>query len=131
VEFLGPIDEDKKGAVFESADLFVLPSFSENFGIVVAEALAYGLPVVASRRTPWASLPERGCGWWVEPKVEALAVALSQAIDLTPADRQAMGLRGREYVRAAFSWDGIGLLTAQLYDWVLGQSSSVPQFVFV
>ena len=131
VEFLGPIDEDKKSAVFESADLFVLPSFSENFGIVVAEALAYGLPVVASRRTPWASLPERGCGWWVEPEVEALAVALSQAIDLTPADRQAMGRRGREYVRAAFSWDGIGLLTAQLYDWVLGQSSSVPQFVFV
>ena len=131
VEFLGPIDEDKKGAVFASADLFVLPSFSESFGTVVAEALAYGLPVVASRCTPWASLPERECGWWVESKAEALAVAISEAIDLTPADRQAMGLRGREYARTAFSWDRIGLLTAQFYDWVLGLTSSVPQFVFV
>ena len=131
VEFLGPIDEDKKGAVFASADLFVLPSFSENFGIVVAEALAYGLPVVATRGTPWASLTERECGWWVEPTAEALAVALSDAVDLTAADRHAMGLKGREYVRTAFSWDGIGLMTAQLYDWVLDLTSSVPQFVFV
>lgn len=131
VEFLGPIDENKKGAVFASADLFVLPSFSENFGMVVAEALAHGLPVVATRGTPWASLVERGCGWWVEPTEEALAGALSDAVDLTAADRHAMGLRGREYVRTAFSWNGIGSLTAQLYDWVLGQTSSVPQFVFV
>lgn len=129
VEFLGPIDEDKKDAVFASADLFVLPSFSENFGVVVAEALAYGLPVVATRGTPWAQLAERGCGWWVEPTPEALAVALSEAIDLTATDRYAMGLRGREYVRTAFSWDEIGLMTAQLYDWVLGQTPSVPPFV--
>jgi glycosyltransferase involved in cell wall biosynthesis len=129
VEFLGPIDEDKKGAVFASADLFVLPSFSENFGVVVAEALAYGLPVVATRGTPWAQLAERGCGWWVEPKPEALAVALSEAVDLTATDRYAMGLRGREYVRTAFSWDGIGLMTTQLYDWVLSQTPSVPPFV--
>ena len=131
VEFLGPIEESKKGAVFASADLFVLPSFSENFGIVVAEALAYGLPVVGTRGTPWASLAERGCGWWVEPTAEALAVALSDAVDLTAADRHAMGLKGREYVRTAFSWDGIGLMTAQLYDWVLDLTSVVPQFVFV
>jgi glycosyltransferase involved in cell wall biosynthesis len=131
VEFLGPIAEHKKGAVFASADLFVLPSFSENFGVVVAEALAYGLPVVATRGTPWASLAERGCGWWVEPTAEALAAALSDAVDLTAADRYAMGLKGREYVRTAFSWDRIGLMTAQLYDWVLDLTSSVPQFVFV
>jgi hypothetical protein len=48
-----------------------------------------------------------------------------------PAQRQTMGLRGREYARTAFSWDRIGLLTAQFYDWVLGLTSSVPQFVFV
>ena len=130
VEFLGPIDEDKKGAVFARADLFVLPSFSENFGVVVAEALAHGLPVVATHGTPWGQLAEHGCGWWVEPTSEALAVVLSDAVDLVAADRHAMGLRGREYVRKAFSWDGIGLMTAQLYDWVLGQTSLMPQFVF-
>jgi glycosyltransferase involved in cell wall biosynthesis len=131
VQFLGQVDDDKKGAVFASADLFVLPSFTENFGLVLAEALAYGLPVVASRGAPWASLPERGCGWWVEPTPEGLAAALSQAVDLTAADRYAMGLKGREYVQTAFSWDKSGSMAAQLYDWVLGQASTVPQFVFV
>jgi len=63
----------------------------------------------------------------VEPTPEALAVALSDAVDLIAADRHAMGLKGREYVRTAFSWDGIGSMTTQLYDWVLDLTSSVPQ----
>jgi glycosyltransferase involved in cell wall biosynthesis len=73
VEFLGPITEGEKNRVFEAADLFVLPSFSENFGVVVAEALAHGLPVVAARGTPWKGLIEQKCGWWVDPTPGALA----------------------------------------------------------
>jgi glycosyltransferase involved in cell wall biosynthesis len=130
VKFLGPIDERSKGAVFAAADLFILPSFSENFGVVVAEALAHGLPVVATRGTPWPELVERRCGWWTDPAPRALAQALAEAVDLSAADRHAMGLRGRGYAQAAFSWDEIGLVTAHLYEWILGRTSSVPSFVY-
>jgi glycosyltransferase involved in cell wall biosynthesis len=129
VEFVGPIDEADKSTILSTADLFVLPSFSENFGVVVAEALAYGLPVVATRGTPWAELVARRCGWWTDPAPAALAQALAEAIDLTAADRHAMGLRGRAYAQAAFSWNEIGLATANLYEWILGRTSTVPSFI--
>ncbi|MCB1234090.1 MAG: glycosyltransferase, partial [Verrucomicrobiae bacterium] len=68
VEFPGAVFGAEKGAAFERADLFVLPSFSENFGIVVAEAMSHGLPVIATTGTPWRLLAEKHAGWWVAPE---------------------------------------------------------------
>ncbi|MFO7633006.1 MAG: glycosyltransferase [Caldilinea sp.] len=131
VEFLGPVGENDKDRLLEAADLFVLPSFSENFGIVVAEALAYGLPVIASSGGPWAGLVDHRCGWWTDPTPDMLGKALAEAVDLRNAERHSMGLRGRDYAQAAFSWDGIGLSTMQLYEWVMERSSVAPSFVYV
>ncbi|HEX4883877.1 MAG TPA: glycosyltransferase [Casimicrobiaceae bacterium] len=121
VEFLGPVDERRRDAVLAGADLFVLPSFSENFGVVVAEALAQALPVIATHGTPWSSLAQRGCGWWIPPAPEALARALAEAMDLAPDARHAMGLAGREYAHETFAWAPIGAATLALYAWLLGR----------
>ncbi len=129
VGLIGPVGEDSKGAVFQSADVFVLPSFSENFGVVVAEALAYGLPVIATTGTPWRELPQRGCGWWVGPDSESLASALSQAMKCTPEQHNTMGSIGRAFAQEKFSWDGIGASTLALYEWVLSLNSMQPDFV--
>ncbi len=100
--------------------LFVLPSFSENFGVVVAEALSYGIPVIATRGTPWADLESFGCGWWVEPGVPFLTEALRAATALGDEERAAMGERGLAYVQR-YNWDAIASETLCLYRWVLGQ----------
>jgi glycosyltransferase involved in cell wall biosynthesis len=121
VEFLGPVDERRRDAVLAGADVFVLPSFSENFGVVVAEALAQALPVIATHGTPWSSLAERGCGWWIPPAPDALARALAEAMDLAPAARHAMGLAGRAFARETFAWAPIGAATLALYAWLLGR----------
>lgn len=120
VEYLGPVVGEAKAVLYRQADLFVLPTFSENFGLVVAEALTYGVPVITTRGAPWADLETYGCGWWIDTGVAPLVAALRQALALSDAERQAMGARGRDYVQR-YDWDRIAAETLALYRWVLGQ----------
>jgi glycosyltransferase involved in cell wall biosynthesis len=120
VEYRGPVEGDAKARLLKSADLFILPSFSENFGMVVAEALSYSIPVIATTGTPWNDLVERGCGWWVPTTDEALANAIGEAISLSDQARNVMGARGRQYVRQ-FDWKKIALQTAEVYRWLSGR----------
>lgn len=120
VEYVGIVDGGAKSVLYFGADLFVLPTFSENFGVAVAEALAHGLPVITTKGAPWADLEAYDCGWWIDIGVDPLANALGQAMALTDAERQTMGARGREYVRR-FDWSDIARQTAEVYRWVLAR----------
>jgi glycosyltransferase involved in cell wall biosynthesis len=122
VEFLGEVDGEAKRQAYLEADLFVLPTFSENFGVVVAEALAHGVPVITTRGAPWADLQTHACGWWVDIGVEPLVMALREAMALRDDERQAMGARGREYAQR-YDWDGIAQKTIDVYRWLLGDGS--------
>ncbi len=127
LEYAGEVDGLAKRQAYADADLFVLPTFSENFGVVVAEALAHGLPVITTRGTPWADLQTFECGWWVDIGVDPLLQALLEATALGDDMRHAMGLRGREYVRR-YDWDNISQQTMDAYRWVLGQGPK-PEIV--
>ncbi|MGH7972504.1 MAG: glycosyltransferase, partial [Limisphaerales bacterium] len=81
--FIGRVGGDAKWNLLHSSDLFVLPSFGENFGLVIPEALACGLPVVTTTGTPWQELVKRHCGWWIDTGAEPLAAALGEAISLS------------------------------------------------
>lgn len=107
--FVDSLYKDKKEQVFLESDLFVLPTYSENFGIAVAEALAYGLPVVTTRGAPWSGLHDRRCGWWVEPALDGVRRGLEAGIQASVEQRRAMGVRGREWMRESFSWQGIAI----------------------
>lgn len=119
VDYVGEVDGDAKASLFRTADLFVLPTYSENFGLVVAEALSFGVPVITTRGAPWSALVTNRCGWWVKIGIEHLVEALREAIALPDSERRAMGLRGREYVRH-YDWDVVAMQTLELYRWILG-----------
>jgi glycosyltransferase involved in cell wall biosynthesis len=131
VELLGSVNEQSKAAVMGAAHALILPSFSENFGVVVAEGMAHGLPVIATTGTPWASLHQHDCGWWVEPSDTALADAISQCTSLSDQARTEMGQRGRRFARESFSWQGIGESMASVYDWVLDRRAPMPSYLHV
>lgn len=104
VIFAGNVDGPAKSAAFHSADVCVVPSHSENFCMVVAEALAHGVPVVASRGTPWAKLEEKECGLWVDNSPEFLAQAILQIRTRALSE---MGVRGRDWMMREFSPDAM------------------------
>ncbi len=112
------IPDSQKAAAFAAASLFVLPSFSENFGVVAAEALAAGLPVIASTGTPWSALAREGAGWHVAPDPAGLAAALAEAMTLPAAARAAMGARGQALAARDFGWDRIAARLLAVYEWL-------------
>lgn len=114
--------------MYRAADLFILPSLSENFGIVVLEALASETPVLATTGAPWPALLQHGCGWWVEPSVAGIARGLAEAFASTPATLCRMGIRGRQLVESCYTWSIAARRTIDLYQWVLGRSPR-PAFV--
>jgi glycosyltransferase involved in cell wall biosynthesis len=127
VDYLGSVDGEAKSQTYLEANLFVLPTFSENFGVVVAEALAHGLPVITTYGAPWADLETYGCGWWIDIGIDALVISLREAMALSDQEREEMGARGRDYVRR-YNWDDIAQQTIDVYRWLLGLRPQ-PDFV--
>lgn len=118
--FVGPVYGDLKRRLYAACDLFVLPTHSENFGIVIAEALASGKPVVTTRTTPWKELETYNCGWWIDTGVESLEKALREALSLSDSQRQQMGKCGRKLIEDNYSWPRIAREMVGVYEWLLG-----------
>lgn len=125
-EFLGFVTGPSKQACFDTADIFVLPTYSENFGIVIAEALANELPVITTTGAPWQDLVTYNCGWWVPPGVDGVASALSEAVNLNAHELRTMGRRGRKLVLEKYSWETIGASALAVSNWLLDRSVSKP-----
>jgi glycosyltransferase involved in cell wall biosynthesis len=118
ISFGKSVAGDAKIAAYQQADLFVLPTLNENFAITVAEALAVGTPVIATKGAPWRGLESEGCGWWIEHGIEPLAAALANAMAMTREKLQAMGAKGRSWVSRDFSWDRVARDMLDLYRWL-------------
>lgn len=115
VTFTGPLYGADKEAAYRLARLLVLPSYTENFGGVVPDALAFGVPVLASAATPWGAMREAGCGDTFALDERALAEALARFFALPAADQVEMGARGRALAQTRYSWPAIAQALAEAY----------------
>lgn len=128
VQILDEVDDEGRRRTYAAASLFVLPTLSENFGIVIAEALASGLPVITTKAAPWGELVRHRCGWWVETGVPGLVTALREAIELPAASLSEMGRRGRHLVETYYSWESAAASLHEVYAWLNG-SDALPECV--
>lgn len=119
IEFSGPLFGEKKIHAYQQADLFVLPTYSENFGISVAEALASGTPALVTKGAPWEGLEAHNSGMWIEIGVDPLVAALEQMMSLSRDELDVMGMNGRSWMASEYSWSSIGARMAETYEWII------------
>jgi glycosyltransferase involved in cell wall biosynthesis len=129
VTFEDAIFGEEKFAAYRNADLFILPTRSENFGMTVAEALSQETPAIVTKEAPWAGLSEKGCGWWVDLSVDTIAEAMDEAMSLPEDTLNAMGAKGRAWLLDSFQWPILGERMAQAYRWLLDRRGDPPPFI--
>ena len=108
---------------YAAASLFLLPSHDENFGLVIAEAMAAGIPVVVTDTTPWREIQTRAVGWCV-PWTD-FGAALNQAVGMPAEQLRARGEAARAWVLDNFSWSKSAALLLDFYRGLRAEENSL------
>ena len=129
IKILPPVFGEAKIKVYQESALFCLPSFSENFGMVIAEAMSCGTPVITTTNCPWEILNETDTGWCVDLSVDNLERALREAMGMDANALYDMGQRASKFIYDNFDYRSITRKTLRLYEWLLN-SGEKPEFVY-
>jgi glycosyltransferase involved in cell wall biosynthesis len=120
VTWVGHVSGERARRVWGAADAFVLPSYSEGFSMAVLEALACRLPAVVTTACNFPELAAADGGIVVESTLNGVTSGLRDLLERSPAERQALGRRGRELVERGYTWDRQARRLADVYRWLAG-----------
>lgn len=143
IKILPPVFGVDKTKLYQESSLFCLPSYSENFGMVIAEAMSCGVPAITTNGTPWQLLNGDCCtmgasldmlgddkrtGWCIDLSVENLERTLREAMAMPTASLFEMGQRGSKMIHENFKYRSVARKTKGLYEWILNGGNQ-PEFV--
>tara|TARA_Y100000385_G_scaffold291035_1_gene366829 strand:+ start:1101 stop:1868 length:768 start_codon:yes stop_codon:yes gene_type:complete len=119
IRYVGKQDGESKWQLLQNAHLFILPTYSENFGIVIAEAMMAGTAVITTHNAPWQCLAEENCGWWIPMTDKHLQQSIQQATQAELSTLELMGSIGHSYATQNFSWESVGCKMLKFYEYLL------------
>lgn len=143
VKILAPVFGDAKVKLYQESSIFCLPSYSENFGMVIAEAMSCGVPCITTNGTPWQLLngevstmganldilgKNRKTGWCIDLNVDNLEKVLLEAMTMKTEALYEMGQKGNLLVQENFNYKSVARKVMQLYSWLL-DGGQTPAFV--
>lgn len=129
ISWKGSVVGKAKDDILNSCSFFILPSHSENFGMVVIESLMQGVPVIASKGTPWNSLVNSGCGWWIDNGVDEMKTQIIELLNVSETVRKEMGHKGQLFVKDNFSTVAVCNNLKCMYGWIINGGKK-PSFVY-
>ena len=119
VTFTGMLKGDLKWSALRAASIFTLPSHSEGFSVAILEALASGLPVLATPGCNFPEIAEQGAGVVVRADEREVERALADLLAHSQAELRAMGEHGSDLISRRYTWPAIGNMMAEVYEWML------------
>lgn len=128
VTFSGPAYGADRIKLIDSCDAFILPTYNENFGIVIAEAMARGKLVITTKGAPWPDIADFDTGFWVDNTVEGLKSSLMALSSLTLDELMEKGVNGRRVCEQKYRWKAIRKPYHDLYQYLLGEAER-PNFL--
>lgn len=130
VEFTGFLSGKRRDEAMLGVDVFCMPSEFENFGMVIAESLARGIPCIATKGAPWKDLETENCGWWVEYSQEEINKAVEAAFLSSRDQLERMGKNGKSLVKKKYTLDVTARQFEHLYRWICKKAEK-PEFVYI
>lgn len=129
IRILPPVFGNDKIRLYQESALFCLPSYSENFGMVIAEAMSCGTPVITTTNCPWEILNETNTGWCIDLSVDNLEHALREAMWMDANALYDMGQKASKLIFDNFDYRSVTRKTLRLYEWLLNGGEK-PEFVY-
>lgn len=128
ITIVPPVFGEAKHKLYCESSLFVLPTYSENFGMVIAEAMSCGVPCITTNGTPWQELNEKRLGWCIDLSHENLLQTISSAIDLGQDILFDMGQRCSQHIYNTYQFTEVALKNKYVYEWLVNGSTK-PNYI--
>lgn len=129
IKILPPVFGEAKIKVYQESALFCLPSYSENFGMVIAEAMSCGTPVITTTNCPWEILNKTSTGWCIDLNVGNLEKTLREAMRMDANALYNMGQKASKLIIDNFDYRSVTRKILRLYEWLLN-SGEKPELVY-
>lgn len=143
IQILPPLFGKDKTQLYQESSVFCLPSYSENFGMVIAEAMSCGVPSIATNGTPWQLLngdvstmgvsfnnlgKDKRTGWCIDLNVENLKNTLREVIHMPETELYAMGQKASQLINENFNYHSVARKNKVLYEWIINKGPE-PSFI--
>lgn len=128
MKIVPPVFGIKKIQLYYESSIFILPTYSENFGMVIAEAMSCGVPVITTNGTPWQELNGLEIGWCIDLNVDNLTKALSEAINLGQKALFEMGQKASSYIKNNYQYTQVAKKNIAVYDWIITHGEK-PKYI--